>query len=674
MAPPSKILQSPSPSSAEGAPAGYGRSCTNCSRAKCKCIIRTAGHPCERCERLGKGCQPIAATRKRVPRKNPPSRTAQLEEKLDDLVTILRYSRAPSSQLQPQATGASVPSNVGPSSLPLTSRLDSLATAATATGPHPTSAPPAARCVLEGDGSTSHRGTVSLDQRSDDTYPSPMEAEACLQRFRSWLVNFPFMHLPPDLTAASLREERPFLWLCVMNITSSSIPHTEKMKLKIRRELAEAIVVKHEPRMEILLGLLAYLSWAFMCSSPGWKPFLVLFSQLALSVTYELALTRSSFDEGPFSMTFKIPGPRPKHAKLCTAEERRALVAVWFLTSAIATFLGRIDPFRWNPHMDECLEALELEKETPDDETLVALVRLQLVSYEAHMHIVDDAASHAERTPSYVYRKGLLIQLNKVREGISSRAAANSSVQAHSYATEMTIHSTGLFSAKVPQTLRIDAMYSCLQACRRWLDIWFSIPHQEVPGMTLVFYVQLMHTQKILYFLHTTDEPAWDKEIARGTADILEVLDRTIQRLVEMQEAYPLHGGGDNDWGLYAKAAKMIRSIKATWEPAVLQASGRANHLSVSNQNPDQNRNPNPNIYRPTSMQMPSNGSDHTGTSGRDSAMMMSGMGAPIGGGPHLAVHNAAAAAAAAAEFSDPTIMDFTDFSWMVEGCIPWDS
>ncbi|KAH9233035.1 hypothetical protein K456DRAFT_1788268, partial [Colletotrichum gloeosporioides 23] len=74
-----------------GIAAPYGRACTNCSRAKCKCILRPAGGACERCHRLNKTCQPSNPQRKRS-KKPPSSRTAQLEEKLDGLVTLLRQS------------------------------------------------------------------------------------------------------------------------------------------------------------------------------------------------------------------------------------------------------------------------------------------------------------------------------------------------------------------------------------------------------------------------------------------------------------------------------------------------------------------------------------------------------------------------------------------------------
>ena len=317
MAPPD--LTSPKGSSSDGgAPAGYGRSCTNCSRAKCKCIFRPpSGGSCERCHRLGKECIPIATTRKRVEKKHMSSRTAQLEEKLDDLVSILRSSQGGTN------IASSRPSHTPPHPQDLihqTSRLDSLATAATASGPH---------------GGHPHHMNLNANFNESDEHsePTPAEAELYLQKFRVWLKNFPFMYIPPDLTAAELRRDRPFLWLCIMNITSMSVPQMMAMKNKVRREVAEAVIIKHEPTLEIAQGLIAYMGWAIMNSGAGWKPFVVLFANIAQSVTCELGLTRSPAEDQYFATCFRAWGGRQPQPKPRTLEERRVLVSLWFLTS-----------------------------------------------------------------------------------------------------------------------------------------------------------------------------------------------------------------------------------------------------------------------------------------------------------------------------------------------------
>lgn len=72
--------------------------------------------------------------------------------------------------------------------------------------------------------------------------------------------------------------------------------------------------------------------------------------------------------------------------------------------------------------MQESLEVMESEKEYPSDETLVALVKLQLVGEEARKLIVSDFVGRdfgrldPDKAPTYVFKRNLLCQLQKIRE------------------------------------------------------------------------------------------------------------------------------------------------------------------------------------------------------------------------------------------------------------------
>lgn len=245
-----------------GLPAGYGRSCTNCSKAKCRCILRPEGGSCERCHRLGKECHQIAATRKRTSKRSTSSRTAQLEEKLEDLVSILRATQKGDQKALDAYASTKPSTGVHPSSLPHlfpTSRLDSLAAAATADTP-PRPEPAKSFCITQSSCIDS-----AIPNISSDAYvrpePTPEEAEIYIGKFRDWLKNFPFMHLPSNITADALRKERPFLWIAIMNMTSMSLPQQQILRDKVRQELADRMIFNNDRSMDILLGLIAYISW-----------------------------------------------------------------------------------------------------------------------------------------------------------------------------------------------------------------------------------------------------------------------------------------------------------------------------------------------------------------------------------------------------------------------------
>ncbi|RAL64225.1 hypothetical protein DID88_002117 [Monilinia fructigena] len=68
----------------------HGKACVNCARAKVKCVENNGVGACERCHRLAKDCQSITRTKRRKPvKKTTAAKTAELEQKLDGLVSLL---------------------------------------------------------------------------------------------------------------------------------------------------------------------------------------------------------------------------------------------------------------------------------------------------------------------------------------------------------------------------------------------------------------------------------------------------------------------------------------------------------------------------------------------------------------------------------------------------------
>jgi hypothetical protein len=77
--------------------------------------------------------------------------------------------------------------------------------------------------------------------------------------------------------------------------------------------------------------------------------------------------------------------------------------------------------------MEECLEALDQDKEQIQDAILVGLVRVQLIADETHKLLMQDVLKGEtfDYTPSYVYRKTLLSRLRIVRDGLGHVASSS---------------------------------------------------------------------------------------------------------------------------------------------------------------------------------------------------------------------------------------------------------
>lgn len=203
-----------------------------------------------------------------------------------------------------------------------------------------------------------HTPSADVLLNADDAHvrpePTPDEAEIYLAKFRDWLANFPFLHIPPDLMAEQLCKERPFLWMIIMVVTSMSAPQQHQMRDKIWEEVAQRVIFNHERSLDVLLGLLVYLTCvqSMFCSSPrratlnnapGIKPLIVLYSQLAATIVFEMGLTRDPIEDHHTSLYLKICTIRhPPPVKVQSMEERRAVLAFWFCTSILVSFIGKM--------------------------------------------------------------------------------------------------------------------------------------------------------------------------------------------------------------------------------------------------------------------------------------------------------------------------------------------
>lgn len=179
-----------------------------------------------RCHRLNKQCVPAPHTRKRGGKRR--TRTAELEEKIEDLVTLLK-SRTGDSSTSPQTFPA-------------------VAEPACFSGPgHPTPAPSAA---------------PTPEGPCPPVYLSPEEEVVCLELFRTeYLAYFPFVHVQDGTTPGSLKASRPVLWLVVVGLTCKSTAGRVAAMGRVEEVLARRVVVGHERGVDVLLGIVAVLGW-----------------------------------------------------------------------------------------------------------------------------------------------------------------------------------------------------------------------------------------------------------------------------------------------------------------------------------------------------------------------------------------------------------------------------
>lgn len=231
-----------------------------------------------RCLRLNKDCQPLQTVRKRRTGNRPSAtKTQMLEEKLDGLYKLLNSSTSSTS---------------------IAGQNDIISTAQTSIQPYPESLQslgPSAKngedfglCSIQRLGWNQHtidglrlhspntdpdssylssgtRSTIYQSPRSSligGVEPSSDEAEECLNIFRTHMMTyFPFIIIPGSTTAHELRHDRPFLWTCIMSISSKSSLQQMALAKEVRITMGREILVEGKNNLDLLLGILTFIAW-----------------------------------------------------------------------------------------------------------------------------------------------------------------------------------------------------------------------------------------------------------------------------------------------------------------------------------------------------------------------------------------------------------------------------
>lgn len=194
-------------------------------------------------------------------------RVAQLEQKLDGLVTLLT-SKQSSSQIIPldQASGVLIPRS--PVSLDSNASTGELSSAATQS--------------INLDGETialeALNGSIGLAnlippvtagslsvtrQGPSQLEPDEQEAEKLLLEFKTNLAEqFPFVVLPLESMSQSLHQERPLLWKAIMVASSHDNSHCQMtLGANLMEDLIMRLLFKTEKSLDLLQSLLVLIAW-----------------------------------------------------------------------------------------------------------------------------------------------------------------------------------------------------------------------------------------------------------------------------------------------------------------------------------------------------------------------------------------------------------------------------
>ncbi|KAH9895431.1 hypothetical protein F4778DRAFT_783787 [Xylariomycetidae sp. FL2044] len=548
--------------------AQYGQACLACFKTKCKCVPRDDGDGCE----------------SKKKQNSSDTRIAKLEGKLGHLMSLLNENnirtgnRSKTSSLEPDRTR--VKHHLSPAINP-----------------------PSELACHDGDEHDEDLDTDALDVSWWDrdhesshfasplspflswTTMAPSSAAACLDAFRRHkLHHCPFVHLPPNMTADQLQQDRPFLFSTIIWIvTSSSTAEKRSRALELKRVLLEAVFLQQtwqkppqlRQMVDLLLSLLVYIAWSWdHIHSGGNLPRLMM---LAASLASEMSLERTAptiglFDPGSFERSHGGEmTDADKTDPEFLLERQRAVLGCFVLGSAVSAYFSQIEPPRWSGQMEQCLAAISMSSTRNDyisDGTLAFHVRLQLLSMKASQtrerwQLVDHKHTTTLPRSAFQYIKTLMAQLQDLRGSIPPAFQHHVFPLAHTYYTELsiikTVNTREIASApSIYAPTRLWYLWQSALAIKSCTSTFLTLSPSELLGISFIQWSQLASCIASLHDLYALGDLGWDLTAVRQLVDLPALLANTAEKL----ELASAAAGEQSPEGVFAQLAQGMRNFQ----------------------------------------------------------------------------------------------------------------
>ncbi|KAF4962597.1 hypothetical protein FSARC_9375 [Fusarium sarcochroum] len=210
-----------------------------------------------------------------------------------------------------------------------------------------------------------HRGLLTIDV-----------AQILLENYRAKAIqHFPFVPIPLDTSAQTLRATKPFLFLCVMaTMMVKNCTLQRQFGEEVRVQVHQRVLMESEISLELLQGLLIYLAWyQYFFSSE--KQQIVQLAQLCVSLVQSLGL-----DQNPDNTRRKVD-LGPDETASCRREARstdqlRALLGTYCTTSWVSTKFRTRCAIPYTGYIKQSCELLVANGEYPSDLLVSYLVRV----------------------------------------------------------------------------------------------------------------------------------------------------------------------------------------------------------------------------------------------------------------------------------------------------------
>ncbi|KAF7525678.1 hypothetical protein PCG10_004669 [Penicillium crustosum] len=424
---------------------------------------------------------------------------------------------------------------------------------------------------------------------------------------------FPFLVIPPHVTAEELRREKPFLYLNISMVACQNALRQREIVDAVQEHVAEHIVMRGERSLDLLQGLLLNVAWFIVVSRfprhgdyPPNVPkveephhiirstaqldtnvHLLVAQSLSLGLNQEMAYQKSL----NYPLTYlKDTITEDHHNPVRTLEERRTYLGCYYLITMLSTCvkdLGSI--IRFTRYTDECCNVLDQIAEYPTDASAVQLIRAMNVADKIH-HTLYHTELFSSSVSSAPPPLGLSIrwleaEIKQLKAHISSESPYSAILQLHYTTLEIHLYRIAL-NTDVSKSnygdhplMQLDLLFRCLEATTSFFQTILSLPSDLFPFFPFTMTCQFAKAIVALSQLSLYDHPGWDRAYVESIIDFDQTVDGIASKM-EVQLPLFEQALADNKltevpevFGRMKNRAQMIKKMHRRRKDALEQKS-----------------------------------------------------------------------------------------------------
>ncbi|KAL1895138.1 hypothetical protein Cpir12675_003367 [Ceratocystis pirilliformis] len=413
---------------------------------------------------------------------------------------------------------------------------------------------------------------------------TPQEEEAMFNRFRTENMKyFPFVYIPSNTSASCVKNERPFLWLAIVNVTSKITSVQTRMSKLIREVISQLIMTDQSATLDVLQGLVVFLGWGNHQMSNDLKPFMCMYINITMGILSVININKTQNEY----LASQDPNPPPSFSDR-EMDEKRAALGCYFISSSLSYFLhigSSIPSMPWMPYMEDYLLEIALKQDSPYDNILVIMTRCQLVTMEAtklfrEINDRNDSKIGSTIITQTMQCKMLQSRISEIKEMISPEIRDNYIVQSVVNTAEIAIHDVSCWDIPPSEpwvnTERVNILGHCFHLLRDWFDSFFGVPVKTYMSLPFNVWFQIFRNCCILCKLTTIDQKGWDRAYVRQTLDVIAVIERISNNFTSAASESGIVVDTSPGDDVFSRSRRPLFHMRSAWESHLIKITGTA--------------------------------------------------------------------------------------------------